>query len=54
MALMPSRIEMADLSGATLEIEIVVTRGFKVRRAVALLLVRLAAKVLRCGLVVKA
>lgn len=42
-----------DLHGATLEIEVVVAREFRVRMWIALRLIALAARVLRCGIEVK-
>lgn len=48
---MKGAIEMRDLRGMTLEVTI--TREFKIRQSIALALIRLAARVLRCGVEVK-
>jgi hypothetical protein len=46
-------VEMADLRGMTLEVEIVTTKGFWVRKAIGLFLIRLACRVMRCGVDIK-
>jgi hypothetical protein len=43
-------IKVADMRGMTMEVEISTTRGFAIRKAIALFLIRLAARVMRCGI----